>query len=77
MVLKLWYYLLVFIMECCHIDITLIYKFLFACFRLCKVKSSYYLIAQEGFKMSDVPSNNKISDAQEGFMILTIFFLYA
>lgn len=54
-----WRYLVVFIGECCHADITLTRKLFAVYLRLCKAKSNSYLVAREDFKVSSAPSNNK------------------
>lgn len=48
--------LIVFIEEYWRVDITLTHKLFIAYFQLSKGKSSYYLVAREGFKISGAPS---------------------
>ncbi|RRT31986.1 hypothetical protein B296_00049652 [Ensete ventricosum] len=54
-----WRYLVVFLGECQGAGIILTRDFFMSCFRLCKCRGGYYLIARVGFRVSGAPSNNK------------------
>ncbi|RRT36550.1 hypothetical protein B296_00027180 [Ensete ventricosum] len=54
-----WRYLVVFLGECRGAGIIPTRDLFMACFRLCKSRGGYYLIARVGFRVSGAPSNNK------------------
>ncbi|RRT33853.1 hypothetical protein B296_00044194 [Ensete ventricosum] len=54
-----WRYLVVFLGECRGAGIIPTRDLFMACFRLCKNRGGYYLIARVGFRVSGAPSNNK------------------
>ncbi|RWV76947.1 hypothetical protein GW17_00062297, partial [Ensete ventricosum] len=54
-----WRYLVVFLGECRSARIIPTRDLFMACFRLCKSRGGYYLIARVGFRVSRAPSNNK------------------
>ncbi|RZR84124.1 hypothetical protein BHM03_00010887 [Ensete ventricosum] len=54
-----WRYLVVFLGECRGVGIILTRNVFMACFRLCKSRGGYYLIARVSFRVSGAPSNNK------------------
>ncbi|RRT31725.1 hypothetical protein B296_00049348 [Ensete ventricosum] len=54
-----WLYLVVFLGECRGAGIIPTRDLFMACFRLCKSRGNYYLIARVGFRVSGAPSNNK------------------
>ncbi|RWW65858.1 hypothetical protein BHE74_00026805, partial [Ensete ventricosum] len=56
---NLWRYLVVSLAECRGAGIIPTRDLFMACFRLCKNRGGYYLIARVGFRVSGAPSNNK------------------
>ncbi|RWV84931.1 hypothetical protein GW17_00053318 [Ensete ventricosum] len=54
-----WRYLVVFLGECRGAKIILTQDLFMTCFRLCKIRGSYYLTARVDFRVSGAPSNNK------------------
>ncbi|RZS23332.1 hypothetical protein BHM03_00056245 [Ensete ventricosum] len=54
-----WRYLVVFLGECRGAGIIPTWDLFMACFRLCKSRGNYYLVARVSFRVSGAPSNNK------------------